>query len=248
MLQSFFTLIENNQLTPSVHELKLQGDCSAITAPGQFVQVSVPGKFLRRPFSVCDVTDDVLTLCVRVSGEGTDVLCSLPVGTELDLLTGLGNGFDLAETSPLPLLIGGGSGVGALYGLAKALLQRGRIVHAALCFRTAEDAYYVNQFKALGAEVTVFTEDGSLGEEGNALFALMLPHWDVFACGPLGMMQALDDACENPLQLSLEARMGCGFGACMGCTIETEDGPKRVCKDGPVFKGQTIVWPEEDED
>ena len=241
MLQTTFTLIENIQLTPSVHELKLRGDCSAITAPGQFVQVSVPGKFLRRPFSVCDVTDDVLTLCVRVSGEGTDLLCALPVGTELDLLTGLGNGFDLSEVSPMPLLVGGGSGVGALYSLAKALMQRGRLVHAALCFRTAEDAYYMDQVTALGAEVTVFTEDGS------ALYALMLPHWDVFACGPLGMLQALDDACERPLQISLEARMGCGFGACMGCTVETEEGPKRVCKDGPVFKGQTIVWPEEDE-
>ena len=239
MLQSTFTLIENNPLTPAVHELRLSGDCSAITAPGQFVQVSVPGKFLRRPFSVCDVTDDVLTLCVRVSGEGTDALCALLVGTELDLLTGLGNGFDLSEVSPMPLLIGGGSGVGALYGLAKALMQRGRLVHAALCFRTAADAYYLDQFKALGAEVTVFTEDGSMGEEGNALFALMLPHWDVFACGPLGMLQALDDACERPLQISLEARMG--------CTIETEEGPKRVCKDGPVFSGQTIVWPEEEE-
>ena len=247
MLQTNFTLMENNQLTSNIHELKLKGDCSAITAPGQFVQVSVPGKFLRRPFSVCDVTDDVLTLCVRASGEGTDLLCALPVGTELDLLTGLGNGFVLSEVSPMPLLIGGGSGVGALYSLAKALMQRGRLVHAALCFRTAEDSYYVNQFKALGAEVTVFTEDGSMGEEGSALYALMLPHWDVFACGPLGMLQALDDACERPLQISLEARMGCGFGACMGCTVETEEGPKRVCKDGPVFPGQTIVWPEEEE-
>ena len=248
MLQSTFSLIENNQLTASVHELKLRGDCSAIKAPGQFVQVSVPGKFLRRPFSVCGAEDDVLTLCVRVSGGGTELLCSLPVGTELDLLTGLGNGFDLSEVSPMPLLIGGGSGVGALFALAKELSRRGRLVHAALCFRTAEDVYYVNQFKALGADVTVFTEDGSAGEEGSALFALTLPHWDVFACGPLGMLQALDDACENPLQLSLEARMGCGFGACMGCTIETEDGPKRVCKDGPVFPGQEILWPEENEE
>ena len=248
MLQSTFTLIENNRLTSSVHELKLQGDCSAITAPGQFVQVEVPGKFLRRPFSVCDVTEDVLTLCVRKSGEGTEALCALPTGTELNLLTGLGNGFDLSKASPRPLLIGGGSGVGALYGLAKVLMDRGRLVQAALCFRTAEDAYYVNQFRDLGAEVTVFTEDGSMGEAGNALFALMLPHWDIYACGPLGMLAALDDAAEADLQMSLEARMGCGFGACMGCTIETEDGPKRVCKDGPVFPGQTIVWPEADDD
>ena len=242
MLQTTFTLKENNPLTPFVHELKLQGDCSAITAPGQFVQAAVPGKFLRRPFSVCDVTDDVLTLCVRVAGEGTDTLCSLPIGSTLDVLTGLGNGFDLSVASPMPLLIGGGSGVGALYGLAKALLRNGRIVNAALCFRTAEDVYYVNQFKALGADVTVYTEDGSMGETGSALWALALPHWDVFACGPLGMLAALDDAAEQPMQFSLEARMGCGFGACMGCTIETEHGPKRVCADGPVFPGKEIRW------
>ena len=248
MLQASFTLIENNQLTPSVHELKLKGDCSAVTARGQFVQVSVPGSFLRRPFSVCDVDGDVLTLCVRVSGEGTETLCALPVGTKLDLLTGLGNGFDLSDVSPMPLLIGGGSGVGALYALAKALQRKGRLVHAALCFRTAEDVYYVNQFKALGADVTVYTEDGSLGERGDALWALTLPHWDVFACGPLGMLQAIDDAADAPLQMSLEARMGCGFGACMGCTVETEHGPMRVCKDGPVFRGQEILWPEENEE
>ncbi len=248
MLQTTFNLIENTPLTARVHELKLQGDCSAITNPGQFVQVEVPGKFLRRPFSVCDVTGDTLTLCVRKSGEGTEALCALPVGTELNLLCGLGNGFDLSVASPRPLLIGGGSGVGALYGLAKELMNRGRMVHAALCFGTAADVYYEEQFRALGAEVTVFTEDGSAGEQGNALFALMLPHWDIFTCGPLGMLAALDDAAEGAIQLSLEARMGCGFGACMGCTIETEDGPKRVCRDGPVFKGQTIRWPEPNDD
>ena len=248
MLPSTFLLTENNKLTPFIHELKLRGDCSAITTPGQFVQVEVPGKFLRRPFSVCDVTGDVLTLCVRRQGEGTETLCGLPVGTELNLLTGLGNGFDLSVASPRPLLIGGGSGVGALYALAKELMNRGRMVHAALCFATAADVYYEAQFRALGAEVTVFTEDGSAGEQGNALFALMLPHWDIFACGPLGMLAALDDAAEADLQMSLEARMGCGFGACMGCTIETEDGPKRVCRDGPVFQGQTIRWSEPDDD
>lgn len=242
MLQSKFTLIENNKLTDSVHELRLQGNCSAITAPGQFVQASVPEMFLRRPFSVCDVDGDVLTLCVRRSGEGTRTLCELPVGTTLDLLTGLGSGFDLRNASPMPLLIGGGSGVGALYGLAKELGNCGRLVRAALCFHTAEDVYYVNQFRALGAKVTVYTEDGSMGEAGEALYALVLPHWDVFACGPLGMLEALDDACERPLQISLEARMGCGFGVCMGCTIETVNGPKRVCKDGPVFRGQEVFW------
>ena len=243
MLQSTFTLTENTPLTPLVHELKLKGDCSAITAPGQFVQVAVPGKFLRRPFSVCDAEGDTLTLCVRRSGEGTGILCDLPAGSELDVLTGLGNGFTTRHVTPLPLLIGGGSGVGALYGLCKALCARGKLVSAALCFRTAAEAYYVNQFEALGADVYLFTEDGSLGERGNAVDALSLTHSEIFACGPLGMLEALDVYEEAlPLQLSLEARMGCGFGACMGCTIETEHGPKRVCKDGPVFPGKEVCW------
>ena len=243
MKQSTFTLIENTPLTASVHELRLRGDCSAITAPGQFVQVSVPGKFLRRPFSVCDAEGDVLTLCVRRAGAGTETLCDLPVGTELDVLTGLGNGFSTRHVTPLPLLIGGGSGVGALYGVCKALCERGKLVSVALCFRTRDDAYYVNQFEALGADVYVLTEDGSLGEQGNAVDALALTHSEIFACGPLGMLAALDlNEEELPLQLSMEARMGCGFGACMGCTIETEHGPKRVCADGPVFPGKEICW------
>ena len=183
MNQSAFTLIQNTALTASVHELKLRGDCSAITAPGQFVQVSLPGKFLRRPFSVCDRTEDTLTLC-----------------------------------------------------------DRGKVVTAALCFRTAADVYYVNQFEAIDAQVVVYTEDGSLGERGSALDALELTHSQLFACGPLGMLEALDVNEELDAQLSLEARMGCGFGACMGCTIETADGPKRVCADGPVFPGGVITW------
>ncbi len=242
MNQSTFTLIQNTPLTASVHELKLRGDCSAITVPGQFVQVSLPGKFLRRPFSVCDWTEDTLTLCVQRNGSGTEALCSLPAGTELDLLTGLGNGYSTRHVTPIPLLVGGGSGVGALYSLAKHLCDRGKVVTAALCFRTAADVYYVNQFKAIDAQVYVYTEDGSMGEQGNALDALELTHSQLFACGPLGMLAALDANEELDAQLSLEARMGCGFGACMGCTIETADGPRRVCADGPVFPGGVITW------
>ncbi len=242
MNQSTFTIIQNIALTASVQELKLQGDCSAITTPGQFVQVEVPGRFLRRPFSVVDWEDDILTLCVRRSGSGTDILCNLDAGTELNLLTGLGNGFNTRHVTPLPLLVGGGSGVGALYALAKNLTSRGKVVSAALCFRTAADVYYVNQFAELDAQVYIYTEDGSIGEKGNALDALELTHSQLFACGPLPMLAALDANEELDAQFSLEARMGCGFGACMGCTIETADGPKRVCADGPVFPGGTIVW------
>ena len=242
MLQTTFTLKENNPLTPFVHELKLRGDCSAITAPGQFVQVSVPGKFLRRPFSVCGCEGDMLTLCIQKAGAGTETLCALQPGEQLDLLTGLGNGFDTRHVTPMPLLIGGGSGVGALYGLAKELCERGKIVTVAMGFRTAEDVYYVNQYQDLGADVYVYTEDGSRGGAGIATDAVGLPHSQLFACGPLGMLEALDAMEELDAQFSLEARMGCGFGACMGCTIDTLQGAKRVCADGPVFPGKAVLW------
>ena len=242
MKQSIFTLIQNTPLTTAIHELKLRGDCSAITAPGQFVQVSVPGKFLRRPFSVCDCEGDVLTLCVRKAGAGTETLCAMEPGAQLDLLTGLGNGFDTRHVTPMPLLIGGGSGVGALYGLAKALCARGKIVTAALGFRTASEVYYVNQFQDLGADVYVYTEDGSRGGAGLASDAVGLRHSETFACGPLGMLESIDALEALDLQLSMEARMGCGFGACMGCTIDTLQGAKRVCADGPVFPGKTVIW------
>ena len=242
MKQSSFTIIQNTPLTPYVHELKLRGDCSAITAPGQFVQVSVPGKFLRRPFSVCDCEGDMLTLCIQKAGAGTETLCALQPGAQLDLLTGLGNGFDTRHVTPMPLLIGGGSGVGALYGLAKELCERGKIVTVAMGFRTAEDVYYVNQYQDLGADVYVYTEDGSRGGAGIATDAVGLPHSQLFACGPLGMLEALDAMEELDAQFSLEARMGCGFGACMGCTIDTLQGAKRVCADGPVFPGKAVLW------
>ena len=242
MNQSAFTLIRNTPLTRSVHELRLRGDCSAITKPGQFVQVSVPGKFLRRPFSVCDCEGDVLTLCVQRIGAGTEALCGMAPGAQLDLLTGLGNGFDTRHVTPMPLLIGGGSGVGALYGLAKELCARGKIVTVVMGFRTADDVYYVNQYQDLGADVYVYTEDGSRGGAGIATDALGLQHSELFACGPLGMLETLDAMEELDAQFSLEARMGCGFGACMGCTIDTLQGAKRVCVDGPVFPGRTVYW------
>ena len=242
MNQSTFTLIQNTPLTESVHELRLRGDCSAITKPGQFVQVSVPGKFLRRPFSVCDCEGDVLTLCVQRIGAGTESLCGMAPGAQLDLLTGLGNGFDTHHVTPMPLLIGGGSGVGALYGLAKELCERGKIVTVVMGFRTADDVYYVNQYQDLGADVYVYTEDGSRGGAGIATDALGLQHSELFACGPLGMLETLDAMEDLDAQFSLEARMGCGFGACMGCTIDTLQGAKRVCVDGPVFPGRTVYW------
>ena len=244
MNQSVFTILQNTQLTASVHELKLRGDCSAITAPGQFVQVSVPGKFLRRPFSVCDCEGegDVLTLCIQKAGAGTQALCAMEPGAQLDLLTGLGNGFDTRSVTSCPLLIGGGSGVGALYGLAKALVDQGADITVALGFRTAADVFYVNQFHDLGAEVYVYTEDASRGGAGLATDAVGLPHTELFACGPLGMLEALDAIEDRDAQFSLEARMGCGFGACMGCTIDTVLGAKRVCADGPVFPGKAVIW------
>ena len=233
MKQSIFTLIQNTPLTTAIHELKLRGDCSAITAPGQFVQVSVPGKFLRRPFSVCDCEGDVLTLCVRKAGAGTETLCAMEPGAQLDLLTGLGNGFDTRHVTPMPLLIGGGSGVGALYGLAKALCARGKIVTAALGFRTASEVYYVNQFQDLGADVYVYTEDGSRGGAGLASDAVGLPHSETFASGRSGCWRASTlwkrSTCSSPWRRAWAAASAPAWAArstrCRGRSACARTGP-----------------------
>lgn len=243
MKQGVFEIISNEALTPVLHRLRLRGDCSAVQRPGQFVDVQLDGHFLRRPFSVCDVQGDTLTLVVKRAGRGTECLCAMQPGGTLDLLTGLGNGFVLSCAGNRPLLLGGGSGVPALYWICKALLDGGHLPVAALGFNTAREAVYLDEFRALGAEVRVFTVDGSLGTRGLVPDALnLVAHTYLYACGPLQMLAEIDRCAQTDGQLSLEARMGCGFGACMGCTIETVHGPKRVCRDGPVFPLREVVW------
>ncbi len=243
MKQGIFEVLSNETLLPGLHRLRLGGDCSAVERPGQFVDVQLDGLFLRRPFSVCGVQGDTLTVVVRRVGRGTERICALRPGSTLDLLTGLGNGFDLSCAGERPLLLGGGSGVPALYWGCKTLRDAGSHPIAALAFRTAAEAFYLDEFQKLGAQLLVLTEDGSLGARGLAPDALnMVDSTYLYACGPLPMLAELDRRCKTDAQFSLEARMGCGFGACMGCTVETAQGPKRVCRDGPVFHRGEVVW------
>ncbi len=241
MKQGIFTIVEVVSLTSNVFKMVLQGDTSAITAPGQFVEIRIPGLFLRRPISVCDVSPGVLTLIFKVVGRGTEVMASLKGGMELDLLTGLGNGYDLSLSGDAPLLLGGGVGVPPMYALCKALLAQGKKPAVILGFNTQEEIFCEEDFRSLGVPVTVTTVDGSYGTKGFVTDAMDLPYTYFYTCGPLPMLRAVKNAAVTSGQLSLEERMGCGFGACMGCTIQTAGGPRRVCKDGPVFLKEEVL-------
>ena len=227
MQQRVFTIAENAPVARDTYRLQLTGDTAAITAPGQFVDIRLAGRFLRRPVSVCSWSDGALTLYYKVAGAGTAQLSTLAPGTELDLL------------------VGGGVGASPLYGLAQQLVAAGRSPLAVLGFRTAAEVLLADAFCALGIPVTVVTEDGTMGARGFVTEALPEGGTYVYACGPMPMLQALCSATPLDGQLSLEARMGCGFGACMGCTCETTHGSKRVCKDGPVFTKEEILWPQQ---
>ena len=242
MKQGIFTLEQARQ-RGDIWELRLTGDTSAITAPGQFVNIELPGKFLRRPISVCDWEENRLVLLVKEAGAGTRELVRLPAGTRLDVLTGLGNGFRLPQEPAA--LVGGGIGAAPLYGLAKRMLEQGLRPAVVLGFRSVREAFYREEFAALGLEIRVSTEDGSLGTRGFVTDVLAeLPDCRyVLACGPTAMLKAVHGLPQvTGGQFSFEARMGCGFGACVGCTIQTKKGLRRVCKDGPIFHKEDIVW------
>ena len=244
MLQTMMTVCANRPLADRVYEMRLRGDCSAITAPGQFVNIKLDGFFLRRPISVCDVEGDMLTIIYKVVGKGTGAMAKLPEGAVLDVLTGLGNGYDLSLCGAEPLLIGGGAGVPPMYLLAKKLIAGGARVRVILGFNTESEVFYEDEFRALGADVTVATADGSRGVKGFVTDAMrgMTGYTHTCACGPEPMLKAVYAAAEVGGQFSFEERMGCGFGACMGCTCKTKYGNKRICKDGPVLKKEEIVW------
>ena len=241
-----FAIKQNTPLTSCVYRMVLQGDTSAITAPGQFVQVQVPGFYLRRPISVCEWDSETLTLVYKVVGNGTDAMCRMSPGTELDLLTGLGNGFDITRCGERPLLIGGGVGLPPMVGLCRCLMQAGKHPTVLAGFNTADEVFLREDVEKLGAPFVLATMDGSAGIKGLVTDALPeIDFTDICACGPLPMLKAIMNADDHPAQLSFEERMGCGFGACMGCTCETTHGSKRVCKDGPVFTKEEIVWPQQ---
>ncbi len=242
MKQSVFTITENAPLTGAVYRLRLAGDTSAVTAPGQFVNVALPGLYLRRPISVSDASDGQLTLIYKVVGKGTEAMAAMAPGQTLDVLSGLGNGFDVSLAGDAPLLLGGGIGAAPLVLLARRLRAAGKTVAVVLGFNTRDEIFYENEFRAMGCDVTVATADGSCGVPGFVTDALPEDYSFYYACGPEPMLRAVYDRAAGDGQLSFEARMGCGFGACMGCTRQTAAGPKRVCKDGPVFRKGEILW------
>ena len=237
MRQQTLTLLSCRALNASVYELILAG--AEEMRAGQFVELSVPGFYLRRPISVADSEDGRLTLLVKEVGEGTKKLRTLQEGARLDVLTSLGRGFDLSARTPL--LVGGGIGCAPLYKLAKDFAAAGVRPRAVLGFRNAEEIYYAEEF-ARYCDVTVATDDGSRGVKGNAVsVAEDIPHDRFYACGPQIMLRAAAQKLGEG-EVSLEARMGCGFGACMGCSIVTVNGYARVCKEGPVFDAKEVVW------
>ena len=242
MKQSIFTVKENTPLTKDVMKMVLEGDTSAITASGQFVNILLEGKFLRRPISVCDYDDSTLTIIYKVVGKGTAQMKDMVPGTELDILTGLGNGYDLSCAGENPVLLGGGVGVPPMYNLAKNLIAMGKTVTVILGFNTASEVFYEEQFKALGCSVTVTTVDGSYGTKGFVTDALPQSYTHFYTCGPEPMLKAVYRATNISGQMSFEERMGCGFGACMGCSCKTLTGYKRICKEGPVMRKEEIAW------
>ena len=242
MKQGFFEIIENTNLVPNVYRMRLRGDTSAITAPGQFVNIKLEGMFLRRPISVCDVQGDVLTIIYKVVGKGTEAMSKMQ-GGKLDVLSGLGNGYDLAVTGDKPVLLGGGVGVPPMYLLCKRLIAEGKKPTVILGFNKAEEVFYEVEFKALGCPVIVTTVDGSYGLKGFVTDALKDVEYTHFCtCGPEPMLKAVYRASNTSGQMSFEERMGCGFGACMGCSCQTLTGYKRICKDGPVMRKEEILW------
>lgn len=233
----------NEQLTDSVWRMVLSGDTAAMKAPGQFVQVQVPGFYLRRPISVCDWDGDSLTLVYKVVGNGTDAMRAMQVGTALDILTGLGNGFDISRCGDRPLLIGGGVGLPPMVGLCRCLLESGKHPTVLAGFNTVREVFLREEIEKLGAPFVLATMDGSAGVKGLVTDAMKtLDFTDICACGPVPMLRAIIAADDHPAQLSFEERMGCGFGACMGCSVKVKGGYKRICKEGPVLDREEVIW------
>ena len=242
MKQSLFEILSNTALTDSVYKMVLSGDTSHVTNCGQFVNIQLDGLFLRRPISVCDYDESTLTIIYKVVGKGTEQMSAMVPGEKLDILTGLGNGYDISLAGDSPVLLGGGVGVPPMYNLAKKLIAEGKKVTVILGFNTQNEIFYENEFKALGCNVAVTTVDGSYGIKGFVTDALPENYSYFYTCGPEPMLKAVYKATATSGQMSFEERMGCGFGACMGCSCKTLTGYKRICKEGPVMKKEEILW------
>lgn len=243
MKQGIFEITENRMIAKNTYLMVLKGDVSDITASGQFINIKLDGFFLRRPISVCDVSADSVTIIYKVVGKGTEVMAKMSAGEKLDVLTGLGNGYDLSKSGDRPVLLGGGAGVPPMYMLCRLLIEEGKKPSVILGFNTKDEVFFEEEFKALGAEVTVTTADGSVGLKGFVTDAMKQMDYTYFyTCGPEPMLKAVDKMAVTSGQLSFEERMGCGFGACMGCSCKTKYGNKRICKDGPVLEREEIIW------
>lgn len=239
--QGLFEVLSNDKIAKDVFKMVLKGDTQYITAPGQFVNIKLDGKFLRRPISVCDCEDDKLTIIYKVVGEGTEQMSVVETGSTLDILTGLGNGYDITK-SKKPLLIGGGVGVPPMYLLCKKLVESGQNPTVILGFNTEDEIFYEEEFRLLGADVRVTTVDGSYGTKGFVTDAFPDEYDYFYTCGPMPMFRAIEAKAVTSGQYSFEERMGCGFGACMGCSCKTKYGSKRICKDGPILVREEIIW------
>lgn len=243
MKQSIFEIVSNKLIADNTYEMVLRGDCTDITKPGQFVNIKLDSFFLRRPISVCDCEKDILTLIYKVVGHGTEKMAAMQAKEKLDILTGLGNGYDISKSGDAPLLIGGGAGVPPMYMLAKELIAEGKKPTVILGFNKKSEVFYEKEFSALGIKTIVTTADGSYGVKGFVTDAFKdISYTYFFTCGPEPMLRAVYNTTSTSGQMSFEARMGCGFGACMGCTCETITGNKRICKEGPVLEKEEIKW------
>ncbi len=244
MKQVFFKVISNRPLTKDVYEIILEGDTSGITNSGQFVNLKIDGQYLRRPISVCDYSDNTLTLVYKVVGVGTEKMAKYDTGRIIDVLVGLGNGYDLSASGEFPLLIGGGVGVPPMYNLCKQLVKNGKKPIVILGFNTKNEVFYEDEFKRLGAVVYITTVDGSYGNKGFVTDVMknLINYTYFYTCGPMPMFKAIEKTAIGSGEFSFEERMGCGFGACMGCSCKTKYGNKRICVDGPVLKREEIVW------
>lgn len=246
MKQVILTIAQSAPIARGTVRTVLSGDTSAITRPGQFINILLDNKYLRRPLSVCDCVkgeNGSVTVIYKIVGEGTLKLSRLPAGTRLDVLIGLGNGYDTAPAGESPLLIGGGAGVPPMYMLCRELISLGKSVQVIAGWNSADEAFYTEEFRALGASLTVATVDGTMGIKGLVTDAMKnMKYSYIYACGPLPMLKAVDAAAASGGQFSFEERMGCGFGACMGCSCKTKYGYKRICRDGPVLTREEIIW------
>ena len=243
MKQSIFTVHSNEKIALNTYKTVLDGDTSEIKGPGQFVNIKLDGFYLRRPISVCDYDKDSLTIIYKTVGDGTEYMSKLAEGEKLDVLTGLGNGYDTSRCGDRPLLIGGGAGVPPMYNLCRKLIDNGKKPIVILGFNKSDEIFYDDEFKKLGADVIVATADGSAGVKGFVTDAMAgLEYSYIYTCGPEPMLKAVYNTSKSGGQFSFEERMGCGFGACMGCSCETKYGNKRICKDGPVLDKEEIIW------